>query len=137
MNISREAKKAEAIKRMNVLKIFDTAIRMFEKDDVVMCSEPTGALFFLDEEQKKLVSEFENENNCLVYLVVRGYTLFGKMDSYLFVSDFDEEWEMDNDDIAELAPIPMTYTYNYDCPDFSEFGHIGVLPLCGGLKRVS
>ena len=136
MNIPKEIKKAEAIKRMKVLDIFNETIKQFEKEDLVSCSEPPlGANYWLDEEQQKLVKEFEEENNALVYFVVRSYTEFGKMDAFLYVSDYEEEWEMDNKDIKE--GYVFSYVYNFDVPDFSKFGSIGVVNRFGGLIRIA
>lgn len=136
MNVPKEIKKAEAINRMKTLDIFNETIKQFEKEDLVSCSEPPlGANYWLDEEQQKLVKAFEEENNALVYFVVRSYTEFGKMDAFLYVSDYEEEWEMDNEDIKE--GYVLSYVYNFDVPDFSEFGSIGVVNRFGGLIRTA
>ena len=57
------------------------------------------------------------------------------MDAYLFVSDYkDEEWEMDREDLKK--GVVLSYVYNYDVPEFSEFGSIGIEPtIAAGLKR--
>lgn len=134
MSVTREMKKAEAIKRMRALKIIDDAIEQFEKDDIVMVSEPPMAgLYWLEDEEKEMVREFEEEHDALVYMVVRAFTNFGKMDSLLFVSDYDEEWEYDNEDLKD--GYVLTYTINHDMPDCSEFGSIVVKPMFGGLLR--
>lgn len=134
MKITREMKKKEAIKRMKALDIIDDAIHQFENDDIVMVSEPPlGGLYWLNNEEKGMVAQFEKENDALVYMVVRAFTNFGRMDSLLYVSDYDEEWEMDNEDIAD--GIVMTYTVNHDIPEFSEFGSIAVKKMYGGLLR--
>ena len=134
MKVTREMKKEEAIKRMKALKIIDDAIKQFEKDDIVMVSEPPmGGLYWLNDEEKEMVREFEEEYNALVYMVVRSFTNFGKMDSLLFVSDYDEEYEMEMEDIKD--GYVMTYTVNYDAPWCSEMGSIVVKPMFGGLLR--
>lgn len=134
MKNTREMKKQEAIKRMKALDIIDDAINQFENDDIVMVSEPPlGGLYWLNNEEKGMVAQFEKENDALVYMVVRAFTNFGRMDSLLYVSDYDEEWEMDNEDIAD--GIVMTYTVNHDIPEFSEFGSIAVKKMYGGLLR--
>lgn len=135
MNVSREMKKQEAIKRLKALKIIDDAVRQFEKDDVVMVTEPPmGGLYWLEDEEKEMVRKFEEENNALVYMIVRAFTQIGNMDSLLFVSDYEEEWEYDNEDIVD--GYVMSYTINYDMPECSEFGSIVVKPTFGGLLRV-
>ena len=69
MNIPRETKKAEAIKRLNAISIIDDAINQFISDDTVMVSEnPFGALYWLNDAQREIVSNFETEHNALVYL---------------------------------------------------------------------
>ena len=135
MKVTREKKKEEAIKRMKALGIIDNAIKQFEEDDIVMVSEPPfGALYWLEDEEKEMVREFEEENNALVYMIVRAFTNFGKMDSLLFVSDYKEDWEMDHDAIVD--GYVMSYTKNYDAPECSEMGSIVVKPMFGGLLRV-
>ena len=136
MQISRERKIEEAVRRMKTLGIIDDAISQFQKDGTVMVSEPPfGALYTIDEEQKKLVEEFEKEHNAVVYMVVKCYSAIGKMDSFLYVSDYEEEWEMDNSDVSD--GYPTTYTHNYDAPYCSEFGAIGVRQSLGGLLRTA
>ena len=135
MKVSREKKKEEAIKRMKALGIINDAINQFKRDDVIMVSEPPfGALYWLEDDEKEMVKKFEEENNALVFMVVRAFTNFGKMDSLLFVSDYEEEWEMDNEAIVD--GYVMSYTKNYDAPDCSEMGSIVVKPSFGGLLRV-
>lgn len=133
MKVTREMKKEEAIKRMKALDIINDAINQFKTDDIVMVSEYMGALYWLNDEEKEMVRKFEDENDALVYMVVRSYTNFGKMDSLLFVSDYDEEWEMDHEDIKD--GYVLSYTINHDMPYCSDMGSIGVKPMFGGLVR--
>ena len=134
MNITREMKKEEALKRMKALNIFDAAIREFKNEDIIMVSEPPiGGLYYLEDHEKEMVKEFEEKYDALVYMVVRAFTNFGKMDSLLFVSDYDEEYEIEMEDIED--GIVMSYTINHDMPDCSEFGSIGVKSIGGGLVR--
>lgn len=136
MNISIENKKAEAIKRMKALGIYSETIKQFMKDNLVSYSEPPmGANYWLNEDQRKIVEGFEQEYNALVYFAIRSVTEFGVLDSFLYVSDHEEEWEMDNDDIK--AGYVVAYVYNYDVPYFSEIGGIAVQERFGGLVRVS
>ena len=135
MNVSREIKKEEAIKRMKAMHIIPNAIKQFKNDDIVMVSEPPlGGLYWLNYEEKKMVHEFEQENNALVYLVVRSFTNIGKMDSIFYVSDYQDEWFMDNADIDEH--YACVYVINHDMPDCSEFGSIAWKSIGGGVLRV-
>ena len=134
MNVSREIKKEEAIKRMRAMHIIPDAIKQFKNDDVVMVSEPPlGGLYWLNNEEKEMVRKFEEENGALVYLVVRSFTNIGKMDNIFYVSKYKEEWAMDRDDIAEN--LALVYVVNYDMPDCSEFGTIRWCGIGGGVLR--
>lgn len=135
MNISMEVKKAEAVDRLRRMDIIEDAIIQFYEDDTVMVSKnPYGFLDELSDEQKELVKEFEAEYNGLVYLVNRCNTEFGELLSLFYVSDHEEEWDMDNEDIE--SGYAMVYCINIDCPDFSEFGSIAFRPVNGGVKRI-
>lgn len=92
------------------------------------------ARYWLDEAQRKRVAEFEEQNNALVYHVIHSYTSIGEMESYLYVSDYPEEWERDREDIKDGQQL--VYVFNHDMPDCSEFGSIGVaLTPAAGLRR--
>ena len=135
MKMERKIKKAEAIKRMEAMGIIPDAIKQFKNDDVVMVSEPPlGGLYWLNDEEKEMVRKFEQENNTLVYLVVRSFTNIGRMDNLFYVSDYDEEWFMDNADIEEN--YACVYVINHDMPDYSEFGTIAWKNVGGGILRV-
>lgn len=137
MKISIAEKKIEAVERMKLLEIYPETIRQFEKENFVSISEPPfGAFYWAEDESLELIKSFEKRTDALVYLVIRSYTEFGKMDNYLFVSDYkDEEWNMDRADL--LKQMSLSYVYNYDVPEFSEFGTIGFKPtIAAGLVRV-
>lgn len=135
MNISMEVKKAEAVDRLRRMDIIDDAIIQFYEEGTVMVSEnPYGFLYELNDEQKKLVKEFEAEYNGLVYLANLCNTEFGELLSLFYVSDYEEEWDMDNEGIEEK--YAMVYCINIDCPDFSEFGEIVIESINGGIKRI-
>lgn len=136
MNISINEKKAEAIKRMKMMHLIPDAIKQFKDEDQIMVSEPPfGGLYWIEDELQSRIKEFEEKNNALVYLVVRAFTSFGKMDSLLFVSDYKEDWELENDNIND--GIVFSYTINYDMPGCSEMGSIGYRSIGGGIVRIS
>ena len=135
MKVSREIKKVEAIKRMKATNIYSDAIKQFKNADIVMVSEPPlGGLFWLNDEEKEMVCKFEQENNALVYLVVRSFTNLGTMDNIFYVSDYQDEWFMDNADLNEN--YACVYVINHDMPDCSEFGTIAWKSVGGGILRV-
>jgi len=136
MKISREKKKEEAIKRMNVLGLFKPCIKSFEKYDELQLTEPTGGLYEFNDnaELNAKVKEFEEEYDALVYHVIHTYTQFGELFNFLYVSDYEEEWEMDNADIAEGYVV--AYVWNKSDDWMSEIGSIVVRERFGGLVRV-
>lgn len=134
MNIPISEKKTEAIKRMRMMHLIPDAIKQFKNENQIMVSEPPfGGLYWIEDELQIAIKEFEEKNNALVYLVIRAFTNFGKMDSLLFVGDYKEDWEMENEDIKD--GIVFSYTINYDMPDCSEMGSIGFRSIGGGILR--
>lgn len=138
MRISNEEKKAEAISRMKRLGIFPETIRQFEQDGKVSISEPpAGAFFWAEGKDLERIRQFEEEHNALVYVVARSYTTIGKMDAYLFVGDYLEEWDMDRRAIENPGDGVFAYVYNHDYPDCSELGNVGIAgTVAAGLKRI-
>lgn len=125
--------KQEAIERMKMLKIYSQAIKEFEKENVINVSEHGGILFWLDDEQQEIVKRFEEKYNAVVYHVIHNYTEFGELYSLLYVSQHEQEWDYDKDDIKH--DIALCYVVNKDEENFSEFGSIGIKPQFGGVIR--
>ena len=136
-NISREDKLTEAVLRMKKLSIFPETIRPFEEDGKISISEPPmGAFYWAEGEDLERIRRFEEQHNALVYVVIRSYTTIGKMDCYLFVNDHVEEWERDRKSLEAPGDGVFSYVYNFDDPDCSEFGDIGVAKTpAAGLRR--
>ena len=136
MNVLRENKKVEAINRMKALKLFAPCIKAFKDRNEVQLSEMTGGLyeFSSNAELNAKIKEFEVEYNALVYHVIHTYTNFGELYHFLYVSDYPEEWKMDNDDIQDN--YVMCYAWNKDDDWCSEFGTIAVSQKFGGLVRI-
>ena len=129
----KEKQKAEAIKRMRKIGVIKEAIRQFEEEGIVMVSE-NGFLYWLNEDQFKMVNEFEEKYNGLVYMVIHNMTEFGELYSLLYVSQHDNEWKMDNEDLEDS--IAMAYVKNVDDDFCSEFGCISIRNRFGGIVRV-
>ena len=134
--VTREKKKEEAIKRMKVLGLFKPCIKSFEKYDELQLTEPTGGLYEFNNnaELNAKIKEFEEEYNALVYHVIHTYTQFGELYNFLYVSDYEEEWEYDNEDVK--AGYAVAYVWNKSDDFLSEIGGIAVRERFGGLVRV-
>jgi hypothetical protein len=133
----KQFQKEEALNRMHILKLHENVINEFDQPEdkrVLNLSEPTGGLYWLNDEEKAIVSNFENKYNATVYHVIKSYTNLGLMYSLLYVSKIIEEWK---DDVHALLVDEGTiaYVYNKDYPDCSEFGFIGVEERFGGIVR--
>ena len=133
--MERTLQKQEALARMRTLKLHENVIREFEKDDIINQSEHGGILFWLDDNQKALVERFEKEYNAVVYHVIHSYTEFGELLAYLYVSQHEDEWGYDRDDLRQGTPI--AYVENLDDSSLSEFGGIGIKSQFGGLCRTA
>lgn len=134
MKVSKELKKAEAIERMKALKLYKNVINEFEKENVVNMSE-NGFLYWLTDEEQEYVRAFEEENDSLVYHVIKSYTEFGTLLTFLYVSDYVDEWEYDNDDLKNGCPC--AYVKNLDDDTCSEFGSVCIKERFGGLVRTA
>ena len=122
---------------MKALGIFPQTIQQFKNEDCISISEPPfGAFYWAEGQDLERIRQFEAENDALVYVVIRSYTTIGKLDSYLFVSDYAEEWEVDRKNIREVGDGLLAYVYNHDAPECSEMGYIGIAPTdAAGLRR--
>lgn len=131
---TREEMMTEAIARMKKIDLHPNTIKDL-KNGTVNVSRQHGALFWADENEQKIIAKFEAENEALVYHAVYTPTQFGRLFSMLFVSKYDEEWKLDNEDIDSRTPLAMVI--NLDDEWCSDMGSIGVKPSFGGLVRIS
>ena len=135
-----EAQKTEALLRMKKLGIHENAIKEFKECGKINLSEPAwgnkvGVLYWLNEEEEKMVKEWEEKTGCVVFHVIKNNTSFGLCYSFLYVSQNPEEWEEDDEDLE--GGFPYVYVKNVTDDWCSEFGRIGIKPAFGGVVRVA
>lgn len=130
---SLEKMKAEAIRRMRILRFHPMAIKDFEKYGQIGYSFHTFGFCFLREQEKDRIRQFEKEYGCLVYYVIDSYTAVGRLLSYLYVSSNEEEWAQDRKDLEECRPI--VYVKNIDDRSLSGFSNIEIELRNGGVIR--
>lgn len=135
MKTTNEQKKIEALERMRTLKLYPNIIKEFEKENIVNMSENGGFLYWLTDEQKEIVSDFEAEHDALVYHVIHDFTGFGELLAFFYVSDDDEEWEYDREDLK--AGYACAYVKNLTDDMCSEFGSVCFKQQFGGLVRTA
>ena len=104
----KELQKAEAVKRMKMLKLDKSVIKEFFQDGTVFYSERQNSIFQAvlyyvsnDEQLARKVKDFEEEYNALVYHVQLTHTAYGKMYSFLYVSKSQDEWALDIEDLEK------------------------------------
>ena len=131
----REQQKAEAIKRMKMLSLHPNVINEFITDNTLHKSEDYGVVYWLDDEEKQIVKEFEKKHNAVVYHIIKSYTEFGVLLNMFYVSQYIEEWEYDIGNIPENRQL--CYVKNLDVESFSEFGYICFRKSIGGLIRTA
>lgn len=125
--------RAEAVKRLEVLKVHENVLNEF-KEGKLNKSENMGALYWLNHEEQAMVEAFEKEHVAIVYHVIHQFTNIGEMYNLLYVNLDDSEWELDHEDLKEEQAL--AYVINKTMLDCSEFGNIGVRSFIGGVVRI-
>jgi len=144
--ITKEQQIEEAKRRLRKLsKTFNLdpiILNDFEQGKIKVCKN--NELIDLDSlpEYKKMVTDFENDYDHVVYYCVEERSSFGTCLSLLCVGDIKTYWNTERlfyygydyrkDDIYMIA----TYTYNLSDSDCSEFGDIRVTGKDGCLIRI-
>ena len=126
MNVVREDKRNEAIKRMKEIGISEDVIKGFEEHEIVKMSlPPFGTVADIDDDDVlEALRSFEKDYESMVYFVIKTEAgEIGTLYTMCYVSDHPEEWEMDHNDIKE--GYICAYVYNKTIPAFSEIGSIG------------
>lgn len=130
--LTLEEQKSEAVKRLKVLFEDSTIPDAFEKAGTVyLCDHPDGRPIPIPEEMMDDLRQLEKEHGLLVYLVIADSWSY----SYLYVSKYKEEWEMDVNDLGEGYPV--VYVENLEDPECSEFGSIRIFPNGDGFIRIA
>ena len=127
--------RTEALKRMELLKLHENVIDDFKEIALLNQSEPGGILYWVEGEMEKKIREWEEKTGNLVYHVIHDYTEFGELLSLLYVSQYEDEWETDREDIQD--GYALAYVMNLTDDWCSEYGSIGIRPQWGGVVRTA
>lgn len=133
----REKQKAEAKKRLRILEVLPEVIDGID-NDLLYCSERQNktfpaVLYYMTEEMEEKVKEVEQQTGIYVYHIQVSYTEFGTLWSMLYVSKYEEEWDLERSDLKDNYAI--SYVWNETC-DFGEFGGIQIISRHGGVERI-
>ena len=131
--LTLEEQKEEAIRRLRMLFKDNTIPDAFAKSGTVyLCDHPDGNPIPIPSEKMDEIRLLENKHGLLVYLVIADSWSC----SYLYISKYKEEWELDVNDLGEGYPI--AYVENIGDPECSEFGSIRIAQSShGGFIRLA
>ena len=131
--------KKECLRRMKILQLLDegegSCVEDFRLNGKAWKSEFYGILYWLSEEEDKIVKDFEDkykEFKIKVYHCYRAIRPFGEIFYMLFCSNQvgeNKEFDMDIKD-----NIIYCYAVNLTDPTCSEFGSCYIKPLNGGIQ---
>lgn len=138
MNTTREAKHKEAVSVLDSFGIYKPYIKAFDKDETVCFFENYAGYWARQEPQLlEKIKEFEQEHDALVYAVTHELFEFGDCYSFLFVSDYEDEWGREYIGTQPDERYVDAYVWNATDDTFSEFGTIGIKCFGGGIKRIA
>lgn len=134
MVVDKEKQLAEAVRRMETMGIYKPYINALKKSNRVCFYENYGG-FWVDQEPELLdkVRWFEEKYNAVVYAITHEFTDFGEMYDFLFVSEYEDEWD-DEITPSEKGYYSVAYVWNKS-GEGSEFGTVGVTCYGGGVRR--
>ncbi|MEY8369775.1 hypothetical protein AALA24_13565 [Anaerovoracaceae bacterium 42-11] len=124
----------EALLRMKRLNLHEQIINKYRDDGKLNLSDNiSGRCCSLNENEEKMIKEWEIETGNKVYHVIKSSMWFGLCYSLLYVSPNVDDWTMDQQDLK--AGYPLSYVINIDYPDCSEYGCIGIVAMFGCVVR--
>lgn len=141
---TREEMVQEAVDRMRIFKMAPLIIseysffRLHKPETlhgIYKSETQSGILYWLSDEEKTMVRDFEDQTGKLVYHLIKSYTTFGTLYNILYVNSDDDEWSADREDI--LNGYQPVYTKNMDADDCGEYGGICIEMRNGGLVRTA
>lgn len=138
----REKQKAEALKRMSILKIMKEVREDFKNNDRVYYSERQNSIFNAtlywvsnSERYVQIIKDFEKKHNALVYHCQLTHLAFGDCLTLLFVSKYENEWNGDKELLRNGESV--AYVENLEDSMSSEVGYVGIVPSQGGVLRTA
>ena len=132
--MTREELKQECVRRMHKLGIMPKVIGDFKKSfHKHYKSEFNGILYWLDEEEQRIVDTFEAENpDCIVYHTYKAHTNFGDMLYLFYVNENYTKEDYFDEDLE--SGIIFSYVHNFTDEWCSEFGSAYIKSINGGVQ---
>ena len=138
-NTTAEKRKERAIKALQDMYIYKPYIQGFKNGKVCYYENFGGYWVYQEPEVEAVMKRLEKAYNCTVYAITHEYTNFGEMWSFMFVPDYEDEWEYVACEWPDknLVYNAEAFVLNVTDPRFSEIGDITVESFGGGLRRVA
>ena len=132
-----EQRKTKAVELLYKLDIYEPYIQDFINDNQVCLFENYGGYWvFQEPDVYNKMLEIESEFNCTVYAITHEFTSFGECYSFLYVSQYKNEWPYSL--VTENGiHYASAYVWNKTYEECSELGIVGVRSFGGGITRVS
>lgn len=127
-----EQMKDEAIRRMGWWKLHPNVVRDFKKG-MLNVSGFMGMLYWLEDDDKKLVDDWAEKTGNLPYHVIKSFLEDMELLTILFVEPDKSEWALNKDNSVYFTQF--AYVINKTEPAFSEYGSVGLRPTFGGVIR--
>lgn len=130
---SKEEMKQQALEIMKILKLSKNVINEFDKKDKLNKSEgKKGILYWLDEKEQKIVKEYEEKWNVVVYHIIKTYTVDDRtIYDLLYLPNEKDSWQDIVERLEEYSII-LSHTLS----QFSESGDIMIQRKNGGIVRI-
>lgn len=138
--MTREMMKERALELMKKLGFSFPAFYGFAVHDYIplfednKCSQIGGVTSQMTMLEAK-VTEIEGQLGCFVYGVTHEYFEFGECYSFLFVSQFSEDWSVEYATDGKVHRV-YAYCWNVDHKECSEIGSVYLESRNGGVVRV-
>ena len=135
----KESVRNEALRRMKALKLFDdgyhSPVGEFRANGNVWKSEYYGVLYYLTDEERQVVKEFEKKYSkfgAKVYHCYRAEREFGDILYLLYVIDDESDSAEEFDSLLRRGVVYL-YAHNFSEPAFSEHGTAYIKSQYGGI----
>lgn len=125
--------KSEAILRMELLHLDTKIIEDFKQGKIFITKNSKVAE--LIGEELKMVLDWQRKTKNLVYYVIKNETVYGVLYSFLYVSNYEIEWEEDRQFLK--SGYPCVYVKNITEDRHSEYGSICIGRQDSVLVRIS
>lgn len=120
----------------------ETVIKEFETEDTIYYSEYSNKMFpavlyWLSnrDDLTEIVKKVEEQKEILVYHAIITPTIYGTHFTLLYVSNCQEEWENDREELQQ--GFPNAYCINLADPEMAEFGGIQIGGAIGGIRQLA